>query len=307
MAKRALLLALLSLGAVTDRALAASSWTPANADLLFTSGRDGDSEVYLLPAGQKDWINLSNNSAGDNWPIWAPDGKWIVFQSNRTGNLDIWKMRADGSGPVQLTSDPEPDYLPSWSPDGKTILFTSWRQEKGDEKRAPHIYAMNPDGSAQRRLVRTSTNTSEGATWSPDGKQIVYSRKGEKGADIFVADADGTNERQITKDQDRNIYNGSSTFSPDGKLIAFYSDDEKTAALTVIGAGGDNRRTVVAEGHNWYPRWSPDGLWLVYTAPASSEDKANMDVFAVSVDGKSPPVRLIGSPKRDQEASWRPR
>lgn len=283
-----------------------AAWKPETADLLFSSTRDGNSEIYLLRAGEKDWVNLSNNEGGDNWPNWSPDGSQVVFQSNRAGNLDIWTMKADGSQQVQLTADPEPDYLPSWSPDGKAITFTSWRQEKGDEKRAPHVYVMSPDGSSQRRLVKTSLNTSEGATWSPNGKRIVYARKGEKGADVFIADANGENERQITNDQDRNVYNGSPAFSPDGKRIAFYSDDETSAALTVVGVDGKNRRIVLPEGHNWYPRWSRDGRWLIYTARAPGDDKANIDLFAVRVSGSNKPIRLIGSAKRDQEGSWRP-
>ena len=298
-----LVLAVLGLADVPQERAA---WNPVGADLLFTSGRDGNSEIYLLRAGQKSWVNLTNAKAGDNWPVWSPDGTRIACQSNRAGNLDIWTMKADGSEPVQLTKDPEPDYLPSWSPDGRTILCTSWRKETADEEPAPHIYAMNADGSNQRRLVKESLNTSEGATWSSDGKQIVYSRQGEKGADVFVADADGRNERRITADQDKNIYNGSPTFSPDGKSIAFYSDNESTAALAVIAVDATDRRTVLAEGHNWYPRWSPDGRWLVYTATVAGGDKGNIDIFAVPAAGDGKPILLAGSPKRDQEGSWRP-
>jgi TolB protein len=282
------------------------AWKPEAADLLFASGRDGNFEIYLLRAGQKEWINLSNHKAGDNWPVWSPDGARVAFQTNRAGNLDIWTMKADGSEQVALTSDPEPDYLPSWSPDGKTILFTSWRKEPGETQRAPHIYAMAADGKHQRRLVKESLNTSAGATWSPDGKHIVYERKGEKGADLYIADADGKHERRITNDQEKNIYNGSPTFAPDGKSIAFYSDDEKSAALMVIGVDGHDRRTVLAAGKNWYPRWSPDGRWLVYTAAVPGGDKGDIDIFAVPAAGDGKPTLLVSSPKRDQEGSWRP-
>jgi TolB protein len=284
----------------------AQAWKPGAADLLFSSTRNGNSEVYLLRAGQSEWVNLSNHKGGDNWPVWSPDGERVAFQSNRAGNLDIWSMKADGTEQVQLTKDPEPDYIPSWSPDGKTILFTSWRKEKDDENRAPHVYLMNADGSNQRRLVKESLNTSDGATWSPGGEMIVYSRKGKKGADVYVASNDGTNERRITNDQEKNVYNGSATFSPDGKSIAFYSDNEKSAALMVIGVDGKNRRTLVSEGHNWYPRWSPDGRWLVYTAIAPGDDKKNIDIFAVSVAGDAKPILLVGGPKREVEGSWRP-
>src|SRR5262245_32802077 len=112
-------------------------WSPEKADLLFMSNRDGNAEIYVLRAGQKEWINLTNHKSSDNWPSWSPDGQRIVFQSNRAGNLDVWTMNADGSNQVQLTNDKEPDYLPSWSPDGKSIIFTSWRKETADAPRVP--------------------------------------------------------------------------------------------------------------------------------------------------------------------------
>lgn len=295
------------LGLNTATAQDRVTWKPESADLLFSSTNDGNSEVYVLRAGQKEWANLSNHKATDNWPVWSPDGTKIVFQSNRSGNLDIWTMNADGSEQVQLTHDSEPDYIPFWSADGKTILFTSWRKESSEEQRAPHIYAMKSDGSNQQRLVRESLNTSDGATGSADGRLIVYSRKGERGADIYIADSDGTNERRLTNDQDTGVYNGSATFSPDGKFIAFYSDNEKSAALTVIGIDGKDRRTVIAEGHNWYPRWSPDGRWITYTSIAPGEDRKNIDVFAVLATGDAKPFLLVGGPKREVEGSWRPK
>ncbi len=282
------------------------TWSPTQSDLLFMSGRDGNSEIYVLPAGQREWINLSNHTEPDNWPVWSADGKRIAFQSKRSGNLDIWVMNADGSQQTQLTQDSEPDYLPAWSPDGNTIVFTSWRKERGDAERAPHIYAMNADGSNQRRLISQTLNTSAGATFSPDGKQIVYSRKGEKGADIYIADHLGQNERRVTFDQDKNWYNGAPVFSPDGKWLAFYADNEVHSSLVVIGVDGNNRRTILAEGKNWYPRWSPDGRWLTYTTPAPGTDSSDIDIYAITTDGQQAPQRLVGSPKREQEGSWRP-
>jgi TolB protein len=283
------------------------AWKPETADLLFTSTRDGNAEIYLLRAGEKEWVNLTNHSALDNWPVWSPDGKRIAFQSNRSGNLDVWTMKSDGSDLVQLTKDPDPDQLPCWSPDGKTILFTSWRRESGETEIAAHVYAMDADGAHPRRIVSVSLNTTGAATWSPDGKQILFERRGEKGADIYIADADGKHERQLTHDQEQGVFNESPVFSPDGKQIAFFSDILKSSAVVVMTLDGSQRKTVVGDGVNWYPRWSPDGRWLVYTARVSADDPDNFDVRAISLAGESKPITLVSSPKRDQEASWRPK
>jgi len=281
-----------------------SGWSPAEADLLFMSNRDGNAEVYLKRGGSLEWVNLSRHEAGDNWPVWSPDGARVAFQSRRSGNLDIWVMGADGSAPAQLTEDLEPDYLPSWSPDGETIVFTSWRVEAGDTARAPHIYSMRADGSEQRRLIARSLETSAGASYSPDGRWLVYSRKaGEKGANLFVAAGDGTGERQLTTGE--AVYHGSPRFSPDGRWIACYAATDSSSALVVMAADGTRSQTVLAAGHNWYPHWSPDGRWLVYTAAVDSA-MSDIDVFAIPVTGGEP-RRLATGAGREQEGSWRPR
>jgi len=283
-----------------------SGWTPESSDLLFTSSRDGNADVFVLKAGQREWTNLTKHPSGDNWPVWSPDGERIVFQSRRAGSLDIWVMNADGSSPSQLTTDPDSDYLPAWTSDGKQVFFTSWRRESGDTVRAPHLYVMNADGSGQRRLVAASLETSAGATPSPDGKRIVYSRKTPAdGADILLADIDGKNERPLTKEKD--LYNGTPIFSPDGSWIAFYADDGKSSALVVMQADGSGRRTVLSEGQNWYPRWSPDSKWLVYTASAPGGGEANTDILAIPITGAGKPVPLASSASRELEASWRPK
>jgi len=282
-------------------------WKPEAADLLFTSTRDGNAEIYLLRAGEKECVNLTNNPSLDNWPVWSPDGKRIAFQSNRSGNLDIWTMKSDGSDLSQLTKDPEPDQLPCWSPDGKTILFTSWRTEGAEAAHVAHVYAMDADGAHQRRIVSVSLNTTGAATWSPDGKQILFERRGEKGADIYIADADGKGERRLTHDQEQGVYNGAPVFSPDGKQIAFYADLVKSSAVVVMTVDDSQRKTVVSDGNNWYPHWSPDGRWLVYTARVSAADPDNFDVRAISLASDSKPITLVSGPKREQEASWRPK
>ncbi|MEO5617269.1 MAG: hypothetical protein ABIS67_05830 [Candidatus Eisenbacteria bacterium] len=282
-----------------------TAWTPAASDLLFSSNRDGNPEIFVLRAGQTEWINLTNHPGRDSWPVWSRDGTRIAFQSHRDGALDIWAMRSDGSSPVRLTDDAEQDYLPAWSPDGRRIVFTSWRRESGDTVRAPHLYIMNADGTGQRRMVHRSLETSSGATWAPGGRSIVYSRRaGEKGADLWIAYRDGRYERRLTEGGES--YHGSPVFSPDGTRIAFSADDGTTSAIVVMKADGTGRRVVRGEGKNWYPQWSPDGLWLTYTAAAVDGDPNDIDLFAIPVSGEGQPMRLVTSTSRESEGSWRP-
>jgi TolB protein len=282
---------------------ARAAWSPTGADILFVSNRGGNPDIWLLAADATEPVDLTRHNASDNWPEWSPDGKRIAFQSLRNGKLDIFVMNADGSGLVQLTSDEEHDYLPGWSPDGQTIVFTSWRSEEGDTGRANHIYTMGGDGSNQRRVIAATPGVSSGATFAPNGRELVFSRgTGERSADIVVASMENGEERWVTADS--SAFNGSPVFSPDGNWIAFYADRDSTSSLDVVRADGSERRSVVTEGQNWYPRWSPDGKWLIYVAVVRGNDE-NLDVRAASVE-TGEVVPLITGPGRDSEGRWRP-
>ncbi len=280
-------------------------WSPEDSSLLFSSNRDGNSEIYIKNPDDTTWINLTDNNANDNWPVWAPDGNKIAFQSSRTGKLAVWIMNRDGSGLRQLTTRADNDYLPSFTPNGSQITFLSWRTESREEKRAPHIYIMNSDGSAQRRLVDKSTNTSSRVSWHPSGQRFVYASKtDENSVEIMEADRDGNFLKQLTRD---NLISSAAEYSPDGTKIAFYQDDGTKSDIIVMNADGTNKIAVISDGKNYYPHWSPDGQWITFTKQAVGSNEQNYDIYAVSIADRSEIIKIIGSSYRDTEGSWEPK
>ena len=92
---------------------------------------------------------------------------------------------------------------------------------------------------------------------------------------IFLADADGKNVRQITFDDTTSAFYP--TWSPDGKQIAFYRYVRSGGArmgLMILTLEGGALTEVVggargsSELYNfWEPSWSPDGSHIVWAAP----------------------------------------
>lgn len=280
----------------------AEPWSPESADLVFMSTHRGNAEIYLLEAGSEERKNLTNHRLSDNWPEWSPDGSRISFHSNREGNFDIWVMDPDGSNLVRLTDDPAHEYLATWSPDGRQIAFASWRQEEGEEEQAVHTYIMNADGTDQRRWFPDSSDISAGVVWSPDGERLIVPREvGDQGTDLFLADTSGKILRRLTDDM---AGNGAPAFSPDGTRIAYYADYRNRSEIVIIDADGSNRRVLVGRGQNWYPRWSPDGQWLVYSGIVPGNE---FEVLAIRADGSGEPITLAGGRGRQAEGRWRPR
>src|SRR5439155_24543278 len=61
------------------------------------------------------------------------------------------------------------------------------------------LVLVNPDGTGLVRLAKTQVaDQLIGASWSPDGRQIAYSRYNNGDADIYTIAADGTDQREIT-------------------------------------------------------------------------------------------------------------
>lgn len=137
------------------------TWSPDSAEIIFSSGRHLDWELYRMNADGSDVERITENPGYDGEPHWSPDGEWIVFTSFRDDNFDIFKMRPDGSDRQALTDDLADDRFPVWSADGQWIAFVSNRADDNNE-----IYRMRADGSDVERL----TNDPEEDTlpaWSP--------------------------------------------------------------------------------------------------------------------------------------------
>ncbi len=185
------------------------AWAPVGNKIAFCSSREsimGSSNIYVMDADGKNVRKLTNHLGGDSSPAWSPNGRNIAFRSCRQERgCDIYVMDADGENVRRLTDRFEFNITPAWSPNGRKIAFVAY---SGDDDRVSGIYTMNADGGGIARV----TNYSGGdPVWSPDGGQLAfYSNKDPEGVpnsdtEIYVIDADGKNERQLTHNQTGDV------------------------------------------------------------------------------------------------------
>ncbi len=146
-------------------------------------------DIFLLNADGTGERNLTQHPALDAGASWSPDGKLLAFTSTRGEGWELYMMEIATRKVQQLTRlgfavDPD------WSPDGKHIAF------EREGPRGRHIYTMNADGRNVRPLLRrprqgqfgNSVIVSSFASWSPDGKYILYSEQ-EYVPNRWVADS----------------------------------------------------------------------------------------------------------------------
>lgn len=77
----------------SDRSPAVS---PDGAELVFMSQRDGNWDIYWVPAKGGKPMRLTSDPADDGLPAWSPGGQYVAFVSNRGGQWAVWLMKSNG-------------------------------------------------------------------------------------------------------------------------------------------------------------------------------------------------------------------
>jgi Tol biopolymer transport system component len=262
--------------------------TPMGIEMVFSSNRDGNYEIYGLRADGTE-VRLTNDAASDLDPALSPDGTKIAFTSTRTGNGDIYVMNVDGSAPTRLTTHSAIDANPAWSPDGTKIAFASGRTGNGD------IYVMNANGTAQTRLTTHSAIDAFPA-WSPDGTKIAFTSGRTGNGDIYVMNANGTAQTQLTNHPAIDAF---PSWSPDGSRIAFGSSRSGNGDVYVMNANGTGVQRLTNDAAiDSEPAWGPSGRILFAT-----RRDGNFEIYVMNGDGTDQ-MRLTDNPAVDISPHW---
>ncbi len=231
-------------------------------------------------------------------PQISPDGRWVAYVIGEVDMADnkipssIWLAATDGkTAPWRLTNAAgKKDRHPRWSPDGKQILFESNRSGNFQ------IWAIDVGGGEARQLtdIATEANT---AIWSPDGKQIAFvSAVWPEYSDKPYRESNALNKKRMEENEKNPVKVRVFT-----KLFFRHWDEwveDKRQHLFVMPAAGGEPRDVTPGDHDAYPTsdtfsvgddftFSPDGSYLVYTAPPEKNEAwtTNYDIWRAPVAG----------------------
>jgi hypothetical protein len=156
-------------------------WSPDGKYLVYAGLRNGDFDVYRIPADGGEETRLTTAVGLDDGPEYTPDGAYIYFNSVRSGRMQIWRMRPDGSDQQQLTDDEYNNWFPHISPDGRWVVFVTYlvnEVEPSDHPPAKRVYLrlMPLDGGAPRVLAYLygGQGTMNVPSWSPDSKYVAF-------------------------------------------------------------------------------------------------------------------------------------
>ncbi len=136
-------------------------------------------------------------------------------------------------------------------------------------------------------------------SWSPDGTKISFHSHRDGNREVYVMDADGSNQTRLT---DNPSSDAGATWSPDGQKIAFVSDRDGNFEIYTMDTDGSNQMRITENpASDRFPSWSPDAKRLVF----HSTRDGNRNIFSMDADG-SDLIRLTDDPAHDTSPSWSP-
>ncbi len=183
----------------------AIAFSPDSAELCFTANTDKDEALStngdlftVRVSGESEPKRITTNK-GDDWgPAYSPDGKWVAYRSQMTAGYesDRWQLmiynRSNRERTDLTTNFDRNIETYAWSPDSRTIYF------QAEDKAEMPIYSIAvAAGNSPKTVVADGFNAE--FSLSADGKRLVFSRSSlTYPAEIFSANPDGTDVRQIT-------------------------------------------------------------------------------------------------------------
>jgi len=302
-------------------------WSADGEWITFQSTREGRTcdQQYVMRADGSDLKQISDGRGKTTCGWFLPGSDRVLFASSTAHDAtcpakpdpskgyvwpldtyDLYTVGRDGADLKRLTNYDVYTAEAVVSPDGKKIVFTSLKDGDLD------IYTMNVDGSDIRRLT-TTPGYDGGPWWSPDGKKIVYRAHHPKDptelkqyqellkqglirpskVELFVMNADGSNQQQITALGGANF---GPSWSPDGKQIIFSSNfaspRSRNFELYLVSANDSMatadrlERVTVFDSFDGFPMFSPDGKKLIFASNRNAKSEGETNVFVADFNWK---------------------
>jgi hypothetical protein len=240
----------------------------------------------VRPDGSDDRIEFVDSLKdvwGSNCFDWSPDAKSVAWLRSLPNSEEIIIRDLASGKEHQLTFYQKPIADIAWSPNNQ-ILFSSG---KGGNV---NIWMVAAEGGEPVQITR-GTGPDAGMRVSGDYQRLLYLET-RYSSNVWSADIDGSNVRQLTSDDRFAVI---PTFSPDRKHIAFSMNSgnpkDPGNKIFIMQSDGTNRMQLpTGEGNYVNARWSPDGRYITTSLWAPYDSGL---VFLIESQSPSTP-KLIG-------------
>jgi len=201
------------------------------------------------------------------------DSSSIVTVQRQVLSNIVAAPKHDPLHPASVTSGAGRYFDLCWTPDGK-ILYAS------DASGSAHIYEMDPQTMTTRALTDAGRNYAPAV--SPDGQHIAFHSNRSGPFQIWIADRDGSNPRQLTFGDESNW----PQFTADGNWIVYQHSERNTKDMIwKVPLSGGTPISVIHE-IAMRPVFSPDGNWIAcWTSEGSQDSRWRLGILPLAGDG----------------------
>lgn len=269
--------------------------------LLWSSNRNGNHDLYLVDLGSGAERRLTEHPHVDFFSRFSPDGTrisflrsqqpWVSFRDERAWDLHV--MDADGTGERRLV---EGAYHPTWRPDGKGIVYVFENT----------IFEYDLASATASVIHRGSDPPTRGQAFEPEVSAeglVALTLRGIPRETVGVLDPAAGRFQRLSTQRSCQI-----TWFP-GRRQAVWIDPRGaggTRVMTANLADGAERTLIDLPGdhsHEYFPRVTADGKWLVWGASTGGHehDRADYEIFVWRIgEPWEAAVRVTFSPSNDQ-------
>ena len=206
---------------------------------------------------------------------WLSDGSGVLVNAMEIGATQnqIWLIPYPMSEAQRITHDLNDYGGTSLTADSRSLVTVQfdvtaniWVSPMSDLMHGKQITSAKSEGSS-------------GLTWTPDGK-IVYTSLASGNLDLWIMNADGTNQKQLTTDprEDSNP-----VVSPDGRYIVFNSLRGPLPSVWRMNMDGSNVKQLT-DKEDYMLAITPDSKSILFTSWRTSK----MSLWRMSIDGGEP-------------------
>jgi TolB protein len=234
-------------------------------------------------------------------PALSPDGQRLAFTELRdyAGVVVLQNLLSGARQQVPGTNAGGQSITPVFSPNGREMLYARTAEEGTD------LYAVDIAQSCCVRRLTTGGKlaVSMSPAYSPDGRRVAFVSDRGGSPQIFVMDADGTNQRVLVPFEfGQTGPSQSPDWSPDGAAVAFHRDVAGGRQIHVYELTTGRTRTVTTSGRNEDPNWAPDARHLVFTSTRTGRNQ--LWILDLESGRMRQLMNVTGKPRL---AAWSPR
>ena len=181
-------------------------------------------DIWVVPGGGGDALQLTQNLRSAQQPRWSPDGERIAFQATVNGEQGLWQVDVDSGSIERIGDGIQLRTQPDWHPDGERVTYSAAANGSGFD-----LWDVDLLTGIRWRLTQQAGDETD-ADWSADGRDLVYVHH-DKDTWSLILRRRNLAEEVLLRSREKL---SSPSWRPDGSLIVYFEQHADKTILKMV-------------------------------------------------------------------------